>query len=53
MADLICLHVFGLKKFTWGQSSLVEPSTQRAAYLKALKLADKGDYKELMKFARS
>ena len=53
MADLICIHIFGLKKFTWGQSSLVEPSAQRAAYLKALKLADKGDYTELMKFARS
>jgi hypothetical protein len=53
MADLIIQHLFGLKKFTWGQSSLVEPSAQRAAYLKALKLADKGDFSELMKFARS
>jgi Fic-DOC domain mobile mystery protein B len=53
MADLICIHVFGLKKFTWGQSSLVEPSAQRTVYLKALKLADKGDYKGLMEFARS
>jgi hypothetical protein len=53
MADLICIHVFGLKKFTWGQSSLVEPSAQRTVYLKALKLADKGDYKELMEFTRS
>jgi Fic-DOC domain mobile mystery protein B len=53
MADLICIHVFGLKKFTWGQSSLVEPSAHRTVYLKALKLADKGDYTELMEFARS
>jgi Fic-DOC domain mobile mystery protein B len=53
MADLICIHVFRLKKFTWGQSNLVEPSAQRNTYLKALKLADKGEYKELMEFARS
>ena len=53
MADLIYQHVFDLKKFGWGQSSLVEPSAQRTEYLKALKLADKGDYSELMRFARS
>jgi len=53
MADLIIQHLFGLKNFTWGQSSLVEPSAQRTVYLKALKLADKGDFSELMKFARS
>ena len=53
MADLICQHVFDSKKFSWGQSSLVEPSAQRTEYLKALKLADKGDYSELISFARS
>ncbi len=53
MADLICIHVFGLKKFSWGQSSLVEPSAQRTVYLKALKLADEGDFSELIKFSRS
>jgi Fic-DOC domain mobile mystery protein B len=53
MADLIIQHVFESAKFSWGRSSLVEPSTQRTVYLKALKLADKGDYTELMEFARS
>ena len=53
MADLICTHIFGLKKFSWGKSSLVEPSALRHTYLKALKLADKDDFTELMKFARS
>ena len=53
MADLICQHVFGLRKFSWGQSSLIEPSAQRNTYLKSLKLADKGGFSELMKFARS
>ena len=53
MADLINQNIFGSAKFSWGQSSLVEPSAQRDTYLKALKLADKGDYTGLMKFARS
>lgn len=53
MADLIVLHQFGLEKFSWGQSSLVESSEQRIMYLKALQLADKGDYTQLLKFARS
>ena len=53
MADLICQHVFDSKKFSWGQSRLVEPSAQRTEYLKALKLADKGDFSELIRFARS
>ena len=53
MADLINQHIFESAKFSWGQSSLVEPSAQRTVYLKALKLADKGDYTELMEFARS
>ena len=53
MADLINQHIFGSAKFSWGRSSLVEPSAQRDTYLKSLKLADKGDYTELMEFARS
>lgn len=53
MADLIALHVFGLDKFSWGSSSLVDSSDQRKMYLKALKLADNGDFSELLKFARS
>jgi Fic-DOC domain mobile mystery protein B len=53
MADLIVLHQFGLEKFSWGQSSLVESSEQRIMYLKALQRADNGDYTQLLKFARS
>ena len=53
MADLMALHVFGLEKFSWGNSSLVDSSEQRKMYLKALHLADKGDYSQLLKFARS
>ena len=53
MADLIAVHIFGLPKFTWGGSSLIESSEQRKRYLKALHLADNGDYKALIKFAKS
>jgi len=53
MADLIVWHVFGLDKFSWGSISLVDSSDQRKMYLMALKLADKGDFSELLKFARS
>jgi Fic-DOC domain mobile mystery protein B len=53
MADLMSLHVFGLDKFSWGSSSFVDSSDQRKMYLKALKLADNGDFSELLKFARS
>ena len=53
MADLIALHVFGLNKFSWGNSSLVDSSEQRKMYLKALQLADNGDFSQLIKFARS
>jgi len=53
MADLIALHVFGLDKFSWGNSSLVDSSEQRKMYLKALQLADNGDFSQLTMFARS
>jgi Fic-DOC domain mobile mystery protein B len=53
MADLIVLHVFGLNKFSWGNSSLLDSSEQRKMYLNALKLADNGDFSQLIKFARS
>lgn len=53
MADLIALHVFGLNKFSWGNSILVDSSEQRKMYLNALKRADNGDFSQLIKFARS
>ena len=53
MADLIALHVFGLNKFSWGNSSLVDSSEQRKIYLKALKMAYNGNFSELINFARS
>jgi Fic-DOC domain mobile mystery protein B len=53
MADLIAVHIFGLPKFTWGGRRLVESSEQRKRYLKALQQADNGEYKALIKFAKS
>lgn len=47
------LNEFGLDKFSWGSSSLLDSSDQRKMYLMALKLADNGDFSELLKFARS
>lgn len=54
MADLIVTNVFGKKVFTWGQSAtqLSKTITVRSNYLKALKAADRGDYQELVEFAR-
>lgn len=55
MADLIAEKVFRRKIFTWGQSNskLSSQTEVRSNYLEALKKADKGDFGELLKFARS
>ena len=55
MADLITEKIFGLKTYTWGQSNsnLSNETESRSKYLVALKKADKGDYKDLLAFARS
>ncbi len=53
IADVIASHVFGRKVFSWGRNNLVEDGEDREQYLKALKMADKGDIKPLLAFARS
>ncbi len=52
MADVIVSHIFGRPVFSWGASNLGRASEARERYLKALKMADKGDVKELVGFAR-
>jgi len=52
MADLL-MQKFGLPKFSWGNYNLSEISDKRKQYISALKLADKGDYCELIKFIDS
>jgi Fic-DOC domain mobile mystery protein B len=53
MADIIIEKVFKHKIFSWGMSDLSKENDIRENYLKAIKLADRHDYTELMKFARS
>jgi Fic-DOC domain mobile mystery protein B len=54
-ADLLAEKIFDKAVFTWGQSNsqLVNKSDSRSNYLAALKKADKGDYSDLIVFARS
>ena len=55
MADLIAEKLFERNVFTWGQSNsnLSNGNDTRSAYLAALKKADKGDFTDLLNFARS
>ncbi len=53
MADVIVSHIFGSPVFTWGAANLVKAGKARERYLKALKLADKGDISGLLEFARA
>ena len=55
MADLIAEKLCKQKIFSWGQShsNLSNENDARSSYLAALKKADKGDYTDLLTFARS
>lgn len=53
MADIIIDKIFNENVFTWGAGNLTKPGQARAAYLKAIKQADSGNYKPLLEFARS
>lgn len=52
MADIIIEHIFKLPVFTWGAEE-IKTENVRNIYLKAVKKADAGDYKNLILFARS
>jgi fido (protein-threonine AMPylation protein) len=39
--------------FSWGQTSLIEPSATRSAYIAALQAADDKDYRPLLAFVRT
>ena len=52
MADIIIEKIYKLPVFTWGAANL-SSSDARAAYLRAVKAADKGDHSLLLTFARS
>lgn len=53
IADVIIEKIYGADVFSWGGKSLIKPGELRANYLIALRLADKGVYDMLIKFARS
>ncbi len=52
IADIIIEKIFKLKVFTWGADDLVHVGDARKKYIRALRAADKGNYKLLIEFAR-
>ena len=52
-ADVMMEKIFHLSPFSWGAANLVRKGDSRNIYLKALKGADNGDYRELVAFAKS
>ncbi len=53
MADITIEKIYKQPVFSWGAANLSHQGDARAAYLKAVKTADKGDYSLLLAFARS
>lgn len=53
MADIIIEKIFNEKPFTWGFRNISKPGEVRAAYLKALKQADRNNYQLLLEFSQS
>lgn len=53
MADIIIEKIYKHPVFSWGAANLSSEHNARAAYLKAVKAADRGDYSLLLAFARS
>jgi Fic-DOC domain mobile mystery protein B len=53
MADILISKVFQEPIFTWGSSQLVREDDTRKNYLQALKSADRGEFHQLLMFARS
>lgn len=51
-ADVVAVK-FGRPEFTWGRKDMVISGPVRDAYLEALKMADKGNFWDLLKFSRS
>lgn len=52
MADIL-MKSLDQPVFTWGKGSLNQQSKSRMDYITALRLADAGDYKKLLQFAKS
>jgi Fic-DOC domain mobile mystery protein B len=52
-ADILIANGFNRPVFTWGSSDLSKKGDSRKRYLNAIYQADQGNYKPLIKFARS
>ncbi len=52
MADIIIEKIYNLPVFSWGTTRLSNEGDIRTTYLKAVRLADKGNYGLLLAFAR-
>jgi len=53
MADIIIDKIYKQPVFTWGVKNLVKQGINRINYIKAIKEADKNNFKPLLQFARS
>lgn len=53
MADIIIEQIYKQPVFSWGAANLSDEGDTRKSYLKAVKTADRGDYRLLLAFARS
>jgi len=52
-ADILISHVFNKDVFSWGRFNLVKPGDSRKKYLEAIYVADNGDIRSLLEFART
>ncbi|WP_271855658.1 mobile mystery protein B [Patiriisocius marinus] len=53
MADIIIESIFGKEIFSWHKSNMVRANETRKEYIKALREADNGNIKPLIKFAEN
>jgi len=53
IADIIVEKIFGKEVFSWGGDDTANAGTARKRYLEALRKADRGDYTDLIIFARA
>jgi hypothetical protein len=53
MADIIIDKIYKQNMFSWGAGDLIKQGELSAKYLVAIREADKNNFDELIKFARS
>lgn len=53
MADIMMESIFGSEIFTWHQSNMVKANETRSQYIKTLREADNGNFKQLIEFAQN